>query len=142
MAEPFLSITDFATQFGSLDAGQTAVATRLLQMTSDWIRANAPSADPTAAAQVVFEVTRDQTNLGEFSPLASFTNITAHRTEAGRFDLNAVLENVLTNRQKRYLGMALRAAPAASFAVDDYAISGLDYPTRRYSTFSPYGPNS
>lgn len=144
MASPFLSIDGFTTDFGrSLTAAETDMATRLLQITSDWITAQNPDVDPTAAAQVVFEVTRDQLNLGEFSPLVSFANTTAHRTQSGTFDSSAdLLKEVITDRQKRLLGIELRAAPSYSFPVDDYAISGLDYPTTPYGYFPQYGLNS
>lgn len=126
MADPFLSIDDFADEFrGDLSDGDTLVATRLLQVVSDWIRDRKADVDPTAAAQVLFEVVRDAANYGEFERLSTFTNTTVNRTEAGSFDnsramVKRVVDDYITDRHKRLLGIPLKAAPAYSFPVRDY----------------------
>lgn len=123
MDDPFLEITDFKTQFGRpLLEAETPVATRLLQVVSDWIRDNAkPGFRELAAKQVVFEVVRDALTYGPFERLSHFENTTAHRTEAGTFDYAAsVLDDYLTDKHKRLLGIPLRAAPAYHFPVADY----------------------
>ncbi len=123
---PFLSIDDFTDQFGHpLSDAQTAVAERLLQVVSDWIRGQKVDVDPLAAAQVVFEVVRDAANYGELERLSTFTNTTDQRTEAGTFDRfrqlpQSVVEDYVTNRHKRLLGIHLRAQVAGSFPVDDF----------------------
>lgn len=125
MTAPYLEIQAFADRFGPLDDGQTLTATDLLQTVSDWIRGQKPDADTVAAQQVVFEVVRDSLTLGEFSPLKQFENTTSRRTTSGTFadgDAAALLSEVITDRQKRLLGIALRAAPAYNFPVNDLAM--------------------
>lgn len=121
--DPYLEIDQFVIEFGrALTAAETPVATRLLQVVSDWIFNHAPApVSPTAAAQVVFEVTRDQVNLGQYSAFSSFQNITAHRQEAATLkDDDDLLDEILSGRQKRLLGIALAAGPVYSFPVCDY----------------------
>lgn len=123
MAEPFLDIGAFESEFGrDLSDGETLTATRLLQVVSDWIRDHAPAdVSDGAAEQVVFEVTRDQVNLGQYSAFSSFQNTTAHRTEAGTLkDDDDLLDEIISNRQKRLLGIPLRAAPRGHFLKCDY----------------------
>jgi hypothetical protein len=126
---PFLEIDPFTTQFGRpLSAAEKPVATRVLQVVSDWIRGQKPDVDPTAAEQVVFEVTRDQTNLGQYSPFLSFQNITAHRQEAATLkDDDDLLDEVITPRQKRFLGIQLRAAPRGHFQKCDFGDVGPSF---------------
>lgn len=121
-ADPYLEIDDFTTQFGRpLSVAEQPVAERLLQVVSDWIRGQKPDVDADAAAQVVFEVTRDQVNLGKYSAFSSFQNITAHRQEAATLkDDDDLLDEILSGRQKRLLGIALAAGPVYSFPVCDY----------------------
>lgn len=119
---PFLDVGDFATQFGrTLSAAEELVAERLLQVVSDWIRDRKSDADPLKAEQVVFEVVRDALNYGEYEPLSDFQNTTSLRTEAGTFDpaLRAV-DDYLTDRHKRLLGIALRTGPVGYFPKCDY----------------------
>jgi hypothetical protein len=121
--DPYLEIEPFELQFGrALTAAETPVATRLLQVVSDWIRDHAPAdVSDDAAQQVVFEVTRDQINLGQYSPFSSFQNITAHRQEAGTLkDDDDLLGEILSKRQKRLLGIPLAAGPVYSFPICDY----------------------
>lgn len=121
--DPFLSIEDFEEQFRrTLDDGQTAIATRLLQVVSDWIRARKSDVDEDAAAQVVFEVVRDALLYGDFDKLKSFTNTTADRTESGELDAEAkAVNDYLTARHRQLLGIgATRAAPRGSFKKCDY----------------------
>jgi hypothetical protein len=126
MSPPYLEVAGdngFAARYGALDSAQTLSATDQLQAVSDWIRGRKPDADPIAAGQVVFEVVRDSLNLGEFAPLKQFENTTSRRTQAGTFvdaDVSALLDDVITDRQKRLLGIPLRAAPAWCFPVCDY----------------------
>ena len=122
---PFLSIDDFASQFGrDLSDAETIVATRLLQVASDWIRGRKPDVDPLAAAQVVFEVNRDAINFGAYERLASFSNVTQSRTEAGSFGRDdqwqQVVVDYITNKQKRLLGIPVVAAAAYSFPVGEF----------------------
>jgi hypothetical protein len=120
---PYLELDAFTNRFGSLSSADSLTATDLLQTVSDWIRGRKADADPVAAGQVVFEVVRDSLNLGEFAPLKQFENTTSRRTQAGTFvdaDVSALLDDVITDRQKRLLGIPLRAAPAYSFPVCDY----------------------
>lgn len=122
MADPFLEFAAFETQFGrDLTEAETPVATRLLQVVSDWIRGQKPDVDLLAAEQVVFEVTRDQVNLGQYSAFSQFQNTSSLRTEAGTFkDDDDLLDEIISGRQKRLLGIPLRAAPAYNFPVGDY----------------------
>ena len=127
MADPFLDVGDFGTQFGrSQSEAETPVAERLLQVVSDWIRSHTPDGDSLPdddppAQQVVFEVVRDALNFGGYERLSSFTNTTAHRTESGEFDeAFKVVNDWLTDRHKRMLGIPLRAAPRGRFAKCDY----------------------
>ena len=58
---------------------------------------------------------RDQIAYGHLGPLSSFTNVSAHRQEAGTFDSSRVVDDYLSARQKRLLGIAVafNAAPRA-----------------------------
>lgn len=120
---PYLEIADFETQFkGTLTAGETAVATRLLQVVSDWIRDRKPDADEDAAAQVVFEVVRDALTYGDMERFRKYTNTSAHRTESAEFDeaFSAVADDYLTKRHKRLLGIAVSVAGRGRFKKCDY----------------------
>lgn len=121
--DPYLEIDQFGIEFGrALSDAEQPVAERLLQVVSDWIFNHAPApVNAQAAQQVVFEVTRDQVNLGPYSPFSSFQNITAHRQEAATLkDDDDLLDEILSGRQKRLLGIALRAAPRGNFKKCDY----------------------
>ena len=122
MTDPYLAIGPFTTQFGrALSDAETPVATRLLQVVSDWIRDRKPDARQLDAEQVVFEVVRDALTLGGYERFSSFENTTAHRTERGTFDYAAsVLDDFLTDKHKRLLGIPLRAAPRGHFLKCDY----------------------
>lgn len=122
MTAPYLDVVDFETEFGRLlTEAETLTATRLLQVVSDWIRGQKSDADVTASVQVVFEVVRDALNYGSFERLTSFQNVTSLRTEAGTFDeAFKVVNDYLTNRHKRLLGIAVAAAPVGHFPVNDY----------------------
>lgn len=126
MADPFLSIDDFTDQFTRpLTEAETEVATRLLLVISDWILGQKPDVDPDAAAQVVYEVTRDAIIYGPYERLSAFTNTTANRTEAGTFNnsrqlAKSIVDDYVSDRHKRLLGIPLRAAPKGSFPVDDF----------------------
>lgn len=121
MSDPFLSITDFQSEFvGTLSAAEAITATRLLQVVSDRIRALKAPDDPDvfAAKQVVFEVVRDAANYGDLERLSSFQDITSRRQEAGTFD--KVVDDYLSDKHKRLLGIAVRAAPRGNFKPCDY----------------------
>lgn len=121
MAAPFLSVDAFTSEFGPLDPGQTLTATRLLQITSDRIRELKPDVDTLRAEQVVFEVVRDIITFGPFEKLSSFQNITSRRTEAGTFDEAMKLVNdYLSDKHKRFLGIQIKAAPRGHFKKCDY----------------------
>jgi hypothetical protein len=65
-------------------------------------------------------VVRDDVAYGHLGPLSSFTNVTAHRQEAGT--LNGSPDDYLSVRQKRLLGMAtvVTASPRGIFSPGDY----------------------
>jgi hypothetical protein len=122
VTDPYLPLSDFVIQFGrTLSAAETPVATRLLQVVSDWIRARKPDADPDAAEQVVFEVVRDSLEYGDLEKFSSFQNITSRRQEAGTFDpAMKAIDDYLTTKHKRLLGIAATAAPRGHFVKCDY----------------------
>lgn len=122
MAAPFMEITAFTTEFGgTLTAAQTPQATRLLQVVSDRIRERKPDVEPLAAAQVVFEVTRDAILYGHLDRFASFQNTTSRRTEAGTIDAeHSAVDDYLTTRHKVLLGIPLVAEPVGHFPECDY----------------------
>lgn len=118
---PFLSIEDFTTEYGPLTAAESATADRLLRVVSYRIRQlkDDPSLD--AAQQVTFEVVRDAIAYGALEKLSSFTNITSKRQEAGAFDAAMkVVDDYLSDRHKKLLGIAVRAAPRGHFLKCDY----------------------
>lgn len=123
-APPYLDIDEFAAQYqGALSDGEKVTAERLLQVISDGIRARKViEADPETAALVVFEVVRDAIAYGHLGPLSSFTNVTAHRQEAGTFDAGRPVDDYLTVRQKRLLGIPVsyNAKPRGAFTPGDY----------------------
>ncbi|OIN79343.1 hypothetical protein [Mycobacterium malmoense] len=122
----FLALEEFTTEYGgSLTEAETPIATRLLQVVSDWIRSQAAlysiTPDDDAAAQVVFEVVRDALRYGDFEKLSSFANTTSRKTESGTFDAaQKVIDDYLTPRHKRLLGIPVNAAPVGSFKACDY----------------------
>lgn len=122
MADPFLSIADFTAEYqGTLTAGEQTTATRLLQVASDRVRDLAPNARESDAKQVVFEVVRDAAMYGHLGPLSSFQNITSRRQEGGTFDEMAkAVDDLLTRRHRRMLGLVATAAPRGSFKKCDY----------------------
>jgi hypothetical protein len=126
VADPFLDADEFATQFGrDLSDAEQPQAERLLQVVSDWIRDKlAPAVladDNPAAQQVVFEVVRDAITFGGYERLKSFTNTTSRRTESGEFDESMkAVDDWLTDRHKRLLGIALRTGPRGYFPKCDY----------------------
>lgn len=126
---PFLDITDFAARFmRPLTAAETLVATDLLAVASDWIYGRLPTiaqTDP-AARTVVFEVVRDAIIYGPFARLESFQDSTAHRTEAGTLSRD-VVEEFITDRHCRILGISLKAMPVANFRAAVSCTWGADY---------------
>ena len=124
MTAPFLEIDAFTAEYqGTLSAGETTTAARLLQVVSDGIRGLKPDVDTAAAQQVVFEVVRDAIKYGDLGPLSDFLNRTSHREESGTFDDAArAVDDWLTPRQRRILGITVptTAAPRGSFKKCDY----------------------
>lgn len=122
MTAPLLDITAFTAEYqGTLTAGETTTVTRLLQVVSDWIRGKKPDADAASGAQVVFEVVRDAANYGALEKLSSFENRTSLRHEIGAFDEDLkIIDDYLTPRHKRLLGIPLLAAPRGNFKKCDY----------------------
>lgn len=122
MANSFLSIAEFTAEYpGTLTAGESTTAARLLQVASDRIRALKPDANEDAAKQVVFEIVRNAAMYGALEGLSSFQNITSRRQESGTFDeATKLVDDYLTDRHKRILGIPLRAAPRGHFKKCDY----------------------
>lgn len=119
---PFLEIDPFTAQFGRpLSSADTLVATRLLQVVSDWIRGHKPDVldDDPAAQLVTFEVTREALLYGDVIPLGSFSKTVGPRTKAGTFDPIAV-EKFITDRHRRILGIPVLAGPSYNFPACDY----------------------
>jgi hypothetical protein len=127
--DPFLRIADFTIQYGSpLTAAETAVATRLLLVASERIVELNPDADPTKAAQVVFEIVRDATRYGDFEALSEFENDTSRRKERGIFDSDRrTVEDYLTKRHKRLLDIPLRAMPSYQFPASRPCLTSFDH---------------
>lgn len=122
MADPFLDIAAFKAEYqGTLNAGETTTATRLLQVASDYIRGLKDDVDDNAAKQVVFEIVRDAAMYGGLERLSSFQNTTSRRTEAGTFDAAVKLVgDYLSDKHKQLLGIPLVAAAVYSFPKCDY----------------------
>lgn len=134
MTDPFLPYKDdtdppgrdFVGMYdGTLNAADAEQAKLLLQVASDRIRTLALAVnlivDTNAAQQVVFEVVRDAVTYGGLERLSQFENRTLHRLEAGTFDEAAkVVDDYLTNKHKRLLGLAVLAGPRGSFKKCDY----------------------
>ena len=120
----FLSIEEFTAEYqGSLSEGETVTATRLLDVVSGRIRELVPDIadDSQAARQVAFEVVRDAVMYGGLEKLSSFQNVTSRRQEAGTFDEMAkAVNDLLTARHRRMLGLVATAAPRGSFKKCDY----------------------
>lgn len=114
---PFLSEAQFAAQFPrALTAAEQLVAANVLQVASNWIYNRLPNIAPDdpAAMTVVYEVTRDAILLGPYSRLSEFQNVTAHRTTAGKISASQI-EEFITDRHARMLGISLKAMPVANF---------------------------
>ena len=121
MTDPYMDLAGFTAEYGSLTAAQQLTATRLLQVASDRIRGLKSDADETAATQVVFEIVRDAMKYGDLEKLSSYQNTTDRRTEQAAFDeAMKVVNDYLSDRHKRTLGIPLRAGPRGSFKRCDY----------------------
>jgi hypothetical protein len=115
--DPFLTLTQFKTMFPrALTDAEAAVAPNLLEVASNWIWNRIPSIDfdDPAAQTVTFEATRDAILYGPISRLETFQNSSLHRTEAGRAT-QSLVEQFITDRHARMLGISLKAAPVANF---------------------------
>lgn len=122
MADPFLDVGAFETQFGrDLSDGENAIATRLLQVVSDWIRDNKPDVldDDQAAQLVTFEVAREALLYGDVGPLVSFSKTVGPRSKSGTFDRGSI-EKFITDRHRRILGIWVFAGPRGNFKRCDY----------------------
>ncbi len=110
----FLEIAAFTAEYqGTLSTGETATATRLLDVVSDRIRELKPGiADESPAAkQVTFEVVRDAVMYGGLERLSEFENETSRRRERGKFDEAArAVDDLLTSRHRRILGLFVKPA--------------------------------
>ena len=112
---PFLDIDEFAAEYrGALSDGERITVDRLLQVISDGIRARKPDVDPDRASRWCSRwcATRSPTGIWvrcHRSPTCP------HRQEAGTFDSSRVVDDYLSARQKRLLGIAVafNAAPRA-----------------------------
>ncbi|AXN50940.1 hypothetical protein MMRN_38450 [Mycobacterium marinum] len=119
MTDPFMVIADFVDEYqGTLTTGETATATRLLQVASDRIRGLKSDVDDTAAQQVVFEIVRDAAMYGDLERLSEWENTTSRRTEAGKFA--SLVDDYLTDKHKTLLDIPLTAEPVYSFTKCDY----------------------
>lgn len=113
---PFLDIDAFASEYGPLTAGERTQAERLLTGLSDLIRDEKPDVDETRAAQVVFEVTRDAIKYADIEKFKAFQNITSRRQESGTLRDDALsIDDCLTKRQKKFLGLVASPRPAYYF---------------------------
>lgn len=118
----YLEPAEFTLMYGqTLSAAETAQAALLLTVVDARIRGLNPDADANKAKQVAFEVVRDAITYGGLEKLSSFQNITSRRQESGTFDEAAkVINDYLSDRHKRLLGIPLRAAPVGYFPKCDY----------------------
>lgn len=119
--DPFLDVAQFAAMFRPLSAAETALATPLLEVVSDWIRQHKPGIDEEdAAARVVtFEVTRDALLYGKYAGFSQFQETVAHRSLGGTINPSAI-EKWVTDRHRRMLGIAVLGTPVYSFPDADY----------------------
>jgi hypothetical protein len=122
----FLDLATFTTMYGqSLTAAQQAEATLLLTVVDSRIRelcaAVSVTPDPSDAERVCFEVVRSAIYFGALADLSSFDDMTSRRREAGEFDAAAkAVNDYLTVKHKRLLGIPVLAAPAGSFRPHDF----------------------
>lgn len=126
---PFLDIAGFNALWDGapLSTAQTAAATLLLEVASNWIYAHKPGvvgptpgpADP-AAKLVTFEVVANALRYGKYAPLTSFSKQTGHRVDAGTLS-NPESALDFTDRHRNLLGIPLRAVPMSTFYDDDFA---------------------
>lgn len=121
VADPFLNAAAFAAMFRPLSAAETAVATPLLQVVSDWIRTKKPDIanDDQAAKVVCFEIVREALTYGKYSGLSDFSETVGRRTLSGTVS-SADIEGFITDRHRRMLGISTTARPAYSFKRCDY----------------------
>jgi hypothetical protein len=113
----FLTLDQFEAMMPRpLTEDEQNVAPNLLTMASNWILDRLPTLPSSDAGgqQVTFEVTRDAILYGPYTRLDSFQNIGAHRTEAGALS-DTGIEEFVTLRHARMLGISLKAQPVANF---------------------------
>lgn len=121
--EPFLTVDEFAAEYGTLTSYQRNQATDLLLAATIWIQARVPvtSIYYNNAKLVCYEVTAAAIRLAPVTGLTQFSATTGHKTESGSLaDPLAVLE--FTDRHRELLGLPLVAEPSAVVA------SGWDDP--------------
>ena len=122
--EPFLSVARFTAMFRPLSSEEAKLAAPLLDVVSEWIRANKPgiSPDDPAAIVVCFQVLRTALTHGKYAGLASFTETVAHRTRSGAFDTRTAeaIGRLITDSHRLLLGIALVGEPAYCFKEFDY----------------------
>jgi hypothetical protein len=115
--DPFLTLTQFEGMFPrELTAAEQVIAPNLLAVASNWIWNRIPSiaSDDPAAITVTFEAARDAILYGPISRLEEFQNVTSHRTESGTATASLV-EQFITDRHARMLGISLKASPSYNF---------------------------
>lgn len=118
---PFLDAAAFAAMFGPLKATETALATPLLEVASNWIWERKPDAtqEDSAAMVVVFEVVRDAIWYARREGLTTFSFTTGHRTKSGTAD--KAVEDFITARHRQMLGLSAAGVGARGrFARNDY----------------------
>ncbi|MEU9805029.1 hypothetical protein [Mycobacterium sp. NPDC050853] len=124
MVTPFLSDTEFAGMYPrALSTAETNVVPLLLQVAANWIVTNTPGTpDDSAAKYVTYEVVSNSLTFGKYRGLASFHNMTGHRVQSGTFIKNPATALDFTDEHRQLLGIPMRAGPASSFFVDDFAL--------------------
>lgn len=121
MADPFLSVDDFADMFRPLSDPESELAGPYLEVVSDWIRDKKTdvSDDDPAAKIVVFEVVREALLYGDLGPLTSFSKTMGPRSRSGTFDRGAV-EKFITVRHRHMLGITVSTGARGYFPKCDY----------------------
>lgn len=121
MTAPFLDATAFADMFRPLRAAETAVATPLLQVVSDWIRDKKPDIanNDQAAIFVCFDIARQELTYGKYSQLSDFSETVGRKNVSGTLNITEA-EQFITDRHRKILGLSIVAAPAFNFPECDY----------------------
>ena len=107
--------------FRPLRAAETAVATPLLQVVSDWIRDKKPGIanDDQAAIFVCFDIVRNELTYGKYSKLSDFSETVGRKNLSGTLNIGDA-EQFITDRHRKMLGLSLTSGPVYSFTPCDY----------------------